>query len=428
MKRMQRRRRGLAALAVAALVAASASSSLARIWPAWTIAGPRVLDVSPGFASLAGSWTFSLPNGEGDANLSINYDVKARLGAAGLFTDAGGNPTIFSLLGTYSVDAATGVQHVKFTDAVKNPQFTFTGDVSADATSIVGTFVRKSGYFEIAGDDSDALTLHRAGAAPATAIKLTIATRMDDHGRIFGSPTTVDGKTVESRAQALLYGTHFVKDHFEDNVATGGLVRGTVKTRANGTSTGQITIKGPKWSAKFKGVVDAAGFHALCDFSAGGFVAKKLPITLAVTPGPTPPPPVGGTKPPPNLLDNCVATVINGAVVITRSSVPSKFFGTTAGLRIEFPQADWYENVNGHAIHHADPSDASLPAPNARRCIVTIGSTVYGTATSPADVTLDVDRFDVIAGQQIRLLATGTVATGTGKKKTVDVLVQATVQ
>jgi len=435
---MHARRRLIVSTLAAALIAATAGMSDARIWPAWTLAGSRTLSVSPGFRNLEGKYAFALPDGQGSAPAAyLNYDGTSRLLATGQFTSSSGDLTLFTLAGEYSVDAATGVQHIRLVDYVKShkvslrladPLFSFEGDVSEDGLTIVGTFHRHAGYFALPGDETGPLTFTRNTAAGPTGFALTIATRMDDHGRIFGSSITVDGKTVESRAKALLYGTHFLVDHFVPNVADDGKIRGTVRTRANGTSVGLLTVRGPKWSARLAGPVDAAGFHALCDFSAGGFGVKKFPITLDVTPGPTPPPPPGGVKPPPNLIDTASATVINGVVTVTAVNMPSRFFGAPAGLRIEFPQSDWNNTVNGHAIVHADPSDASTPAPNARRCVVTVGSTVYATATAPADVTIDVDRFAVSTGGVIRVLATGTVVSTTGRKKIVDVLLEATVK
>jgi hypothetical protein len=438
-ERMPAHRRLIASSLAAALIAATAGMSDARIWPAWTIAGARTLDIAPGYVELAGRYSFSFPNDEGSSTTtSMNYDSKGRLSVAGQFSTPGGDLTIFTFAAASSVDPTTGVQHVRFVEfvktrefslLVKDPLFSFDGDVAADRTSIVGTFKRKAGYFALPGDETGPLTFTKTTGPGATSFALSLSTRMDDHGRLFGTSTTVDGKTVESRAKVVIYGTHLDDHYFEvDNFVDGGKIRGTVKTRANGTSVGLMTIKGPKWSARLAGPVDAAGFHALCDFSAGGFVVKKFPLTLDVTPGPTPPPPPGGVKPPPNLLINAKATVINGVVTVTASDMPSKFFGAPAGLRIEFPQSDWNNTINGHAVVHADPSDASTPAPNARRCIVTVGTTVYATANAPADVTIDVDRFAVTTGGTIRVLATGTVVSTTGRKKVVDVLVEATVQ
>jgi len=439
MKQMRSFRRRFVFGLAAAVIAATAGASDARIWPAWSFAGQRTLPIEPGFTSLAGKWSFALPNGEGSMTpFAMNYDPAGQLFATGQFMSGGGEITIVRFAGAYSVDPTTHVQHVRLVDLVKNPKvsflvkvplFSFDGDVSEDGNVVAGTFTRKAGYFALPGDEAGPLTLTRSGAPGATAFQLAIHTRMDDHGRIFGAPVTTDGKTSEFKATATLYGTHFNEQFFElANSVTGGKIRGTVKTRANGTSTGLMTITGPKWKARFAGPVDAAGFHALCDLASGGFVVKKLPITLDVVPGPTPPTPPAGSKPPANLLTTVQATVVNGVVTLTASNMPTKFFGAPAGLRIEFPLTDWNNTVNGHAVVHADPSDASLPTPNARRCIVTVGSVVYGTATAPADVTFDVSKFTSISGGTIELLATGTVVSSTGKKKTVDVLCKATVQ
>src|SRR5204862_4163877 len=136
---------------------------------------------------------------------------------------------------------------------------------------------------------------------------------------------------------------------------TDGKIKGKVVTHPDATTTGTIVITGPGWRAKLKGPIDQAGFHAFCTLKGGPFSATNVPVLLAVQPGPTPPP---GHEPPPpkNQLLGADATVVNGAVTISHSAVPAKFFGQTAGLNIEFPSAD------GQSVVHADPSTASLPA------------------------------------------------------------------
>ena len=43
---------------------------------------------------------------------------------------------------------------------------------------------------------------------------------------------------------------------------------------------------------------------------------------------------------------------------------------------------------------------------------MTVGSTPYGTATAPADVTFDIRKFTSLRGGLIEILATGTVVNG----------------
>jgi hypothetical protein len=109
-------------------------------------------------------------------------------------------------------------------------------------------------------------------------------------------------------------------------------------------------------------------------------------------------------------------------VTITRVDVPSKFFGAPAGLEITFPLSD------GLATVRADSTNASANPPH--RCIVTVGSKVYGTAQAPegGGVLLTIRKLTSVRDGQIEVLATGKVHPVGGSPKTVNVLVQAIVQ
>jgi hypothetical protein len=406
-------------------VAVAREAEAGRIWPAWSISGAYAVDVPPGFASMAGSWNFPL----GDGTVSINnlaYDAKGQLAGGALANNSAG-PTLLAFRGTYSVDDA-GVQTVNLAEDSTVPGFSFTGVMRADGVYVDGTYVRREGFAGIPGEvaaPGAALTIQRAAVDDVQrTFVLRMATRMDTKGRIRGA--SEDG--AETRALIELYGKRFVDGHFVPITLEDGRIRGKVKTDAAGFTSGLVTIVGRKWKLTLTGPIDAAGFHASCDFTGAGFVLKGVPVTLAVQPGPTPPP--GPPPPPPkNLLNGATATIVNGAVTISHTGVPSKFFGATAGLTIQFPATDG-QSVSGgaHAIVHADPSTASTPAPDARRCIVTVGSKTYATAIAPADVRFEISKYDPRQGGVVELLATGAVVAQGGSKKTVNVLVQAVVQ
>lgn len=395
--------RTLVTLALAAAALALSGEADARIYPGWSLATTYAPAVDPGFKSVAG--TFSMPLGGDTASIALAYDEQARLTGAGIV----GGLTIFSLSGTFSVDGTTGEQHVRLVDPAKKPLFTFDGVVSPDGADIVGTFSKSDGYLGYAGAASGPLTLHRTSAAAQAAFTLSFATRMDDHGRV-GGKLDVDGKT-ETRGSLAVYGGRSF---------SGGKIKGKVKTDANALTTGAVSIVGRGWRAKFTGPIDAAGFHASCDISAAGFRVTGASVLLAAQPGPVPPD--TPTKPPKNLLDNATATIVNGQVTISHPNVPSKFFGATAGLTIQFPFAD------GVSVVSADVSSASTATP--RRCIVTVGGKTYGTAMAPVanGVTLDIKKVSSVGGGVIEVLATGRVYPVSGTPKTVNVLVQAVVQ
>jgi hypothetical protein len=391
---------GLAAASLALAPAARA----AVIYPGWTLVGDYNKTFDPGFVSVAGSFNF--PLGGGTSSITLNYDSKANVSGGG----ESGNFTIFSLAGGFTVDPVTHDQHVHLADAVKKPMFTFDGTVSADGNSIVGTYVKHAGYLDYPGEESGPLTFQRTGYVADTTFRLAFATRMDVKGRVRGK-FSQDGRT-ETKATLAIYGARSFTD---------GKIQGKVKTDATGYTTGNVKILGKGWKVLMTGPIDVDGFHASCDITAAGFVVKGAKLVFSVLAGPTPPP--GPPPPPPkNLLVNATATVVNGQVTITHTDVPAKFFGATAGLTITFPIADGLSTVV------ADSTDASTTP--FRRCIVTVGGTVYGTAAAPAGggVTLQIRKLTSVRDGQIEVLATGKVYPVGGRPKTVNVLVQALVQ
>lgn len=400
---MTRHRAMLVSTLAAALLGATAGTVSARIWPEWSLAGPYAPQVDPGFVSVAGSFSFP-PGGDG-STLTLKYDSKARLTGAGL----AGGLTIFSLKGTFTVDDA-GVQHVHLQDIAKLPLFTFDGTVAADGSTIDGDYVRHAGFpDELAGEETGTTSLVRSGAAAPTSFALAFTTRMDDHGKVRGKVDLASGD--DTRGSLTVYG---------DQSFDEGKILGKIKTSSSGLTTGKLSIVGRNWLVKLTGPVDAAGFHAVCSINAAGFRIVNAPVLLAVQPGPEPPP--GPVKPPKNLLENAVATDVNGQVTITHNAVPSHFFGATAGLQITFPFAD------GVAVVHADNTNASIQDP--LRCVVTIGNKVYGTASAPTGngVTFDIKKISNVRDGAIEVLATGRVYPTSGTPKTVNVLVEAVVQ
>lgn len=396
--------RSLAVAVFAAVALAFAGGEAgARIYPGWSLAGTYAPAVDPGFKSVAG--TFSYPLGGDTASVALTYDERAALTGAGIV----GGLTIYSLAGTATLDAGTGEQRVRLADTAKRPLFTFDGVMSEDGASIAGTFTRADGYLGYAGAESGPLTLTRTGAAAQSAFALAFATRMDTFGRVRGK-LGMDGKT-DTLGSLSVYGGRSFSD---------GKIKGKVKTDANSLTTGVVSIAGRGWRAKLAGPIDGLGFHAACDVTAAGFRVKGAQVLLPALPGPEPP--VPPTKPPKNLLANATATIVNGQVTISHTAVPSKFFGATAGLTIQFPFAD------GIAVVAADAASASTPTP--RRCVVTVGSKTYGTAmaTTGDGVTLDIRKLSSISGGQIEVLATGRVHPLSGTPKNVNVLVQAVVQ
>jgi len=390
-------------LAAASLTLAPAASG-AVIYPGWTLVGDYDVAFDPGFVSIAGS--FSFPLGGGTSSITLAYDGKGHVSGGG----ESANFTIFALAGASTVDPTTQEQHVHLADALKNPQFTFDGIVSPAGDFIVGTYVKHAGYLDYPGEEAGPLTFQRTVNVADTEFSLALATRMDVKGRVRGK--FAQGSHLETKATLSIYGGRTFTD---------GKIVGRVKTDALGYTVCNLKVLGRGWRIVMTGPVDVDGFHATCDIYAGGFVVHGVKLVFSVLAGPTPPP--GPPPPPPkNLLTNATAEIVNGQVTITHTEVPSKFFGVPAGITIAFPVADGLSTVV------ADSTDASGTA--YRRCIVTAGSTIYGTASAPlgGGVTIQIRKLTTVRDGQIEVLATGKVFTAGGRAKSVNVLVQALVQ
>jgi hypothetical protein len=404
----------LALLVLAAVSLGAAASAFAgKILPAWTVGGNYAVQLPPGFSSLASE--FSFPIGDGSATLTFTYDDKGLLHGSGV-AQTSLSIDFYGVVGNYTVDPVTGVQHVHVAQDTKVPLFTFDGDLEADGGDLVGTYSRGEGFAGIPGTQTAvAVRLARKnGAKGVTSFALAMKASMDVKGRIKGT-LDVDGKT-ENRATLTVYGNRVLAD---------GKIRGKVKTLRDGTTNASITIKGPGWTLSMTGPVGADGFHATCALKGGGFNVSRIPVLFYVTagpPGPPPPPPSA----PKNYLGGATATIQSGQVTITHTNVPSKFFGATAGLTLVYPTSDAPTVTGGIALVHANPSNASTATP--RRCIVSVSGTTYGTAQVPADVTFEIRSPITGPGGTIRVLATGTVVAANGRKKTVNVLVEAIVQ
>jgi hypothetical protein len=398
-----------AGLAVLAPLGSRPAAAAARIYPEWSLGGTYSVDVPPGFASVAGN--FSFPMGADTASLTINYDDKTKLNAGGLLS-----LTLFSLKGTFTVDDE-GAQHVHLIEFAKTPGFTFDGVASDTGSEIVGTYMRSDGALGIAAGDSGPLTITRTDTTATSAFDLDFRTQMDTHGRVKGAMGT-DGKELKATLKA--YGFRIVDNVRKPRLFDGGRVRGKVVTKRDGTTAGTLTIAGKGWSVKLAGPIDADGFHALASVRAGGFVVNARPVLLPAAEGP-PHPPNPPPPPPKNQLTGAVAVASSGRIAITHNAVPSRFFGTKAAIEIDLPAN------TGVATVHADPASWTLADPDARKVIVKIGSATYGTLTSPAGVTLEVRALSSTTGGAIEILATGTVVTSSGRKKTVNVLLKGTV-
>lgn len=397
-----------AAAACAAAIGAPATSSAAPrakaapVLPAWDPTGNHDLAFDPGYESVAGRYRIAFEGKSG--TIDVNYAADAsKLLAGGVFDDF----TLVTLAGGWS--ATGGTQTVNLADAPKKPQFTFTGAVDADHRDVSGTYVRADGYLGLGNAVTAPLVLDRQTPVNVeTTFRLRFQPSMDRRG-VVRSRLGDDGRELRATLDA-----------FAGRSFDGGLVRGRVVTKkSDGTTTARIRISGKGWTVRLDGPVDADGFHAVADVSAGGFVADDVALTIPVVEGPEPPPPPP-PPPPKNLLTKGVARIVAGRIEIVRESTPKKFFGKAGDLHVEFPTSDALQTVV------ADPSTAT--GASARRCYVLFGAKSYGTATAPGTVTLEIRRYSTTPGQTIEVLCTGTVADVTGRTKPVDVLLQAVVQ
>ncbi len=394
------------AVFVAAL-AVSPSSEAGKILPDFEVAGPYEAELPVGFISLATNFTFPLGGG---AEVNLGYDEKGRLVGAG-FVSGGGLGQLLLLRGTYSVE--NGVQTVHLEEPSKKPGFLFDGTVAPGSGDLVGEFVRKDGYAGLAGDDSGPLRIDRTDPFDVpTSFTLEFDADMDRKGVIRGAPVTDagPGKIAEKLAVLEVFGTQ---------VFEGGKVRGRIKTKRDGSTTGKLRIRGKGWKVTMKGPVEIDGFMATVSVKAGGFKLDGIPLVLPVGLGPLPPPPPP-PKPPKNLQSDAVARIADGQVTITHTGVKSKFFGKKAAVTLRFPLAD------GETASDATP--ATFLANEPRLMSATLGNTVFSTQHAGALVTFDVRQLTVVRGAVIILEATGMVFAPDGKSKNVSILFHAQVQ
>lgn len=408
--RAARRRRFLLAAAwlaagVATLAAPASSAAAKRRsapLPGWSLIGTYDLPVDVGFVSLSGSYDFSFEDQTG--SISLAYNPQAELAGNGIV-----GVTFFGLVATSTV-GEDGLQHVSIVDTPKNPTFAFDGVVQPNGRDIAGQYLRSGGFAGLEGTVQGSTTFRRTQPAIVQQnFRLRMTTTMDRKGRVRGA-VGPDKKEIRSGV-----------DVYPGRTFDGGLVRGKVTTSAaDGTTTAKLKIRGKGWLVTMAGPVDVDGFHALAAIRAGGFDVADVPLVLPVTEGPQPPPP----PPPPDpdkyrRATGGSASVVAGAVQITKSGLPVKFFKRKAGVTIEFPSS----GIAAPMV--ADPSTASTSTPI--RFFVKIGSATYGTAAAGGSVTLTVKQYSPVPGGGIEILCEGTVADARGRTKKVDLLLDASV-
>ena len=402
-------RRTLLALAVSAAVAGlPAGLDAATRLPDWAVTGPYDLQIPVGVGSVAGRYGFDL--GDFTGNVSLRYEPKGRIAGGGSGGEFG--QYLFPVEGTWDMDPATGRAAVRFANARKDPTFSFEGVLTEDRMALVGTYTRAPGF---AGTDVTASGPLRVGRVPpepaSDSFRLRFQALQSLKGKVATARTTVvSAKPPLAPATLLVHGGELLD---------GGRVAGKLRTAADGTTTGKLTVRGKGWRVKLKGPVDAAGFHAIADVRTRLLRASGVAVTLPVQEGPEEPPP----PPPPaprNLLDGAVARVVNDQITITREDAPRKHFRKRADLTIQFPSSV------GRGTVRATPATASGANP-IRFFFAQSGGKTYGTATVPADVRLDVAQFSLAPGGTIEVHAVGDTYTPDGKRVQVDVIVLATV-
>jgi hypothetical protein len=375
---------------VALLALAGGADARTRVLPGWSLVGTYDLQVPTGYASLDGTWDFTMFGTEG--NLRFTYDSKARINALGTY----GIGTFVAYSGRWYLDEEKK-HRVLLQDSPKNPAIVIDGVVSEDGRSIEGTIPT--------GQTSEPITFRRlTPPTPPTTFRLRLDTTMNRRGIVRGRPLE-GGKEAVARL-----------DTFDGRSFGGGRIRGRViTTETGGPTTAWVRIRGNGWSAFLTGPVDETGFHASVDIRAGGFVVTDALVDLPVGPGPEPPPPPP-PPPPKNLVANGVARRDGNHFTITRQKVPERFFGKVSTINVEFETEDSTLPV------HATPENFNSAAP--RRVYVKVGTRNYGTSNLPGDVLIEVRRFSTTPGETIEVLLTGTIADSLGRTKAVDVLLQ----
>lgn len=403
-----RRRLRAVAFAGSALAAAAAAflapPSLAAILPAWLIVGTADVQAETGIHDITGSYNLTI-SGQ-TRTLSLAYTETGAITGSSFFEP----PEGFTIVGFRGVQKRLpdGTESIVLEESVKRPRFRFTGAM-VDGRSLVGTFTQTPGFAGFQDTASGDMTITRGTPSVGNGrFRLFWKATTDSKGRVKGG-LSLDGVTEDLARMNL----------FAGRTVSGGKIRGRVRTNRLGETTAKVTILGPKWSVRMDGPLDIDGFHASADVKAAGFEVKDVPFLLPVGKGADPPPPPP-PPPPANQVSGGTATVSGGQIRILRFNVPKRFFGAPATLDVQFPTS------SGSGTFHADPSNASTATPH--RFIVKVGRTTYGTAAAPADVTIEVQKFEAFTGGEIRLLCTGTVATASGRTKNVDVLLLAVVE
>ena len=121
-----------------------------------------------------------------------------------------------------------------------------------------------------------------------------------------------------------------------------------------------------------------------------------------------------------NLQTGADATLTNGQFTLTHDGLKKKFFGKNARITVRFPIAD------GENVVTADPTTFVGPSP--RQVIVNVGNKTFSTQNAPGSIDLDIREISTINGDAIRIALTGEVRSADGKKKTADVLLEATLR
>jgi hypothetical protein len=409
-------------LAVGLLLALTGGTEAAKTLPAWELEGQYDNEIPAGFESLASTYAFPV---EGQMLLTT-FVYDGRGGIFGSSTiDGPEGFTFFSLSGSYDI-AADGSQTVHIEEVVKKPRFSFEGTMDADTGDLNGTFSQQDGFLGFEGAQSGPMTFLRADMRPRDfGFDLRFEPTQDGKGSVRGVPVVLGAKVPESTASLVVYGGVSL---------IAGKIRGKVKTRKDGTTTGKLRIKGryrklPRpangtdrvkikpWSVKLDGPVDEDGFHAIAQVKGLGFTLRDVAVTLPVVEGPPEPPPPP-PPPPKNFQAGGTAEVEGDKVVLHHTGVSARFFGKKAEVLFRFP----FEV----GTHTAVP--ATFPGPVQIQTIVTIGKRTYSTQHPSASVTIEVIDLNNVPGGFIRVRATGTVLTDAGKSKAVDMILEALVE
>ncbi len=403
----------LAAGFVFALTLAGAPpSGAAPILPAWIVQGDYDLDVEVGFPNMKGRWAFPL---EGDnARLELRYDEKGGLTGAGVLVKDDFGFFDFQLEGSGVLDASSGEYRIMLKDTARNSRFQFDGVAPADGTNVVGTFTVDTGFAGVTEPDSGPMTFVRTDPLVGTTNwRLEVETLQRTRGALRGAATEElnrKGRPLPATGTLTVYGN----DDDGEAVLTDGRIRGSVRTRRDGTTQGRLSIIGRGWSVRATGPLDEDGFHATAVIRGAGFHVRTAQILFPVLEGAPPPPPR-------NVTGGALARFSSGSTAVTLSRPPARFFGRRAEVAVAFPTSDALSTVE------ANPGTAALGI-DSRRFEVTVGGRTYSTANAGAAVEMEIQQFSQTPGQFVTVRCFGFVFDGSGRRKKVDVVVVATAQ